>query len=104
MYRRSGKLVAKAGERTAFIEILLRAADLVGEMDGCRMYLVSEDAEDENVIRVVELWEDKTFHAASLQDGRVRVLIREAMPLMGGAPDGSDWMVVGGHGAPEKSP
>jgi len=100
MYGRYGKLFAQPGKRSQFIHILTRAAEIVGEMPGCRQYLVSEDLGDETTIWVFEVWEDKNAHAASLQDDRVRSLINEAMPLMGGSPEGGEMKVIGGHGIP----
>jgi hypothetical protein len=37
-------------------------------------------------------------HDMSLRNERVKSLIAEAMPLMGGAPVGAELRVVGGHG------
>ncbi len=98
MYAMCGKLLAREGSRPAFVEILLRAAAVVGELSGCHLYLVTEDVADPNAIWVMEVWADKAAHDASLQDERVRALIAQAMPLMGGPPDGVELTVVGGHG------
>ncbi len=98
MYGRTGKLVAQAGMRQELVEILTRAADIVGALPGCHLYLINEDLADENTVWVMEVWADKESHAASLQDERVRSLIQEAMPLLGGAPEGVEMNVVGGHG------
>jgi quinol monooxygenase YgiN len=99
MFGMSGKLVAQASKREALVEILLRAAEIVGQMPACRQYMVSEDLADETGIWVVEVWDDKEAHDASLTDGRVRALIAEAMPLIGEAPgSGATFRVVGGHG------
>jgi quinol monooxygenase YgiN len=98
MYAMTGKLFAQAGKRDALVEILLRAAQLVGQLPGCRLYAVNEDLADEICIWVIEIWEDKDAHDQSLQDERVRALIGEARPLMAGAPQGSELKVVGGHG------
>lgn len=98
MYAMAGKLFAQPGKRDAFVEILLRAAQTVGELPGCRLYAVNEDLADETCIWVLEIWEDKDAHDQSLQNERVRALISEARPLMAGAPQGSELKVVGGHG------
>ena len=97
MYAMVGKLFAQDGKRDAFVEILLRAAQVVGQLPGCRLYAVTEDLADENCICVMEIWEDKDAHDRSLADERVRALISEARPLMAGAPQGSELNVVGGH-------
>ena len=100
MYGMQGKLTAQPGKRDDFIQILLRAADLVGQLPTCHLYTVSEDLADENGILIVEIWDDKPAHDASLQDPAVRALIGEAMPLMAGAPSSVEFNVVGGYGLP----
>ncbi len=98
MYAMTGKLAAKAGKRNALVEILLRASGVVAQLPGCRAYIVNEDLVDEACVWVFEIWDNKEAHDASLQDDRVRSLIAEAMPLMGGAPSGAELRVMGGHG------
>jgi quinol monooxygenase YgiN len=98
MYAMTGKLTAQAGRRDQLVDILKRAADLVGGMHGCRMYIVTEDLANETTVWVFEMWGDKEAHDASLTDERVRSLIDEAMPLMDGAPGGAELRVAGGYG------
>jgi quinol monooxygenase YgiN len=94
----TGKLQAQPGKRAALVKILLRAAQMVSTMRGCRSYIVLEDVQDEAVVWVFEMWDDKESHDASLQDKRVRGLIAEAMPILAGTPSGSELRVAGGHG------
>ncbi len=101
MYGMCGKLVAQAGKRGDFVEILTRAANLVAQLPGCRLYLINEDLADSTSIWVYEVWDDKESHDASLNDDRVRSLIKEAMPLMGGSPESVELRVVGGYGVPK---
>ena len=98
MYGMYGKLVAQPGKRAAFVEIMTRAAEIVGQLPGCRLYIVNEDLTDETCLWIFEAWDDQASHDASLKDERVRSLIAEARPLMGGPPDGVELKVVGGHG------
>jgi quinol monooxygenase YgiN len=98
MYAMCGKLIAQPGKRETFTAIMLRAAALVGTMPGCKQYVVTHDAADDVTIWIMEIWEDQAAHDASLQNEGVRALIAEAMPLMGGEPDGAALTVVGGHG------
>ena len=98
MYAMVGKMFTQTGKRDAFVQILLRAAQIVGQLPGCRLYAVTEDLADETCIWVMEIWKDKDTHDQSLKDERVRALIAEARPLMAGAPQGSELKVVGGHG------
>ena len=98
MYAMTGTLIAKAGKRGEFIEILLQAAAVVGSLPGCHMYAVGEDSADETTTWVVEIWEDKNTHDQSLQREDVRTLIAKAMPLMEGVPHGAELRLVGGYG------
>jgi quinol monooxygenase YgiN len=98
MYAMCGKLIAQPGQRDKFVEILIRASQIVGQLSGCHLYAVNEDLSDEVTVWVMEIWDDKEAHDSSLKDDRVRALIAEAMPLMGGAPSGAELNVVGGHG------
>ena len=98
MYAMTGKLQAQPGKRAVLVDILLNAAQLVSTMRGCRSYIVLEDVQDESAVWVFEMWDDKESHDASLRDEKVRGLITEAMPILAGAPSGSELRMVGGHG------
>jgi len=93
MYAMTGNLVAQSGRRDELVDILKRAASLVGQLPACHMYIVSEDLANETIVWVFEMWDDKDSHDASLTDARVRNLIAEAMPLMVGAPSGAELRV-----------
>lgn len=98
MYAMTGKLSAQPGKRGQLAEILLRASRMVAEMQGCHAYIILEDVQDESAVAVFEMWADKESHDASLRDQNVRALIAEAMPILAGAPSGSELKVLGGHG------
>ncbi len=98
MYAMTGKLSAQPGKRGQLAEILLRASRMVAEMQGCHAYIILEDVKDEAAVSVFEMWADKESHDASLRDQNVRALIAEAMPILAGAPSGSELRVLGGHG------
>lgn len=98
MYAMTGKLIAQIGKRGELVEILKQAADLVGTIPECHMYIVSEEPANETHVWVFEVWHDKQAHDSSLTDERVRSLIAKAKPLLAAAPDGAELRVVGGHG------
>ncbi|NLG73185.1 MAG: antibiotic biosynthesis monooxygenase [Chloroflexi bacterium] len=98
MYARSGKITAQPGKRAQLAAILTRAASLVGQLPGCRMYLVYEDLSDESALWVTEVWDDREAHAASLQDERVRTLIAAARPISGEFSNSVEMKLIGGHG------
>lgn len=95
MYAMTGTLAAQPGKRAALADILIRASALVKSMPGCCAYIVLEDVKDENIVSVFEMWDDKEAHDASLKDPQIRALIGEAMPILAGAPNGSEFRVVG---------
>jgi len=98
MYAMTGKLSAQPGKRGQLVEILLRASKMAATMQGCHAYIILEDAKDEFAVSVFEMWADKESHDASLRDENIRALIAEAMPILAGAPSGSELKVLGGHG------
>ena len=100
MYAMQGKLTAHAGKQEALAAILLRAAERVSQLTGCRMYLVGRQSDQPAAVCVVEVWDDKDAHDASLADPQVRALIAEAMPLICEPPQGYEIDVLGGHGLP----
>jgi quinol monooxygenase YgiN len=102
MYAMTGKLAAQPGKRDALVETLIRASEIVSGISGCRAYIVNEDVKDEITVWVFEIWDNKESHDDSLKDERVRSLIAEAMPLIGGAPEGFELRVRGGHGIEQK--
>jgi quinol monooxygenase YgiN len=93
-----GKLTAKAGKRSELTDILLRAAEGVSGIPECRAYIVLEDLHDHDGVWVFEMWNSQQAHDDSLKDEQVRALIAEAMPILAGAPSGSELRVMGGYG------
>ena len=98
MYAMTGKFTIQAGKREALVEILLRASKIVSQFAECHAYIVNEDIADETCVWVFEVWDDKESHDMSFKNKQVRALIAEAMPLMNGAPVGTELKVIGGHG------
>jgi len=98
MYTLTGKFTTQAGKREALVEVLLRASNIVSQFFECRVYVVNEDIADETCVWVFEIWDDKESHDMSLKNEQIRSLIADAMPLMNGAPVGTELKVIGGHG------
>ena len=96
MYGLQGKLIAKPGQRAALIALLLEGSQR-GAMPGCRLYVVSEVAEEPDAIAVFEVWDDKAAHDASLQLERVRATIAKARPLIAGMGGSTDLRPIGGQ-------
>ena len=98
MYGRFGTFQAQPGQRGALIDILLRAAALVGETHDCITYEVSASTSDEVTICIYETWRSKEAHGASLRDAAVLALIGEARPLIAGMGAAQEFEVKGGYG------
>jgi quinol monooxygenase YgiN len=97
-YGRIGTLKSAPEDRDQLAAILTRAADLMADVAGCQLYVVSKDADDDTAVWVMELWDSQEAHAQSLTLPEVRALIAEAMPLLKGQPSGSALIPVGGKG------
>lgn len=93
-----GKLQASAENRDALADILSQASTLMQSEEGCSLYIVSKDADDDTTVWVMELWDSKEAHDDSLKREDVRALIGQAMPLLVGAPDGASLLPIAGKG------
>ena len=98
MYALTGRFTTQACKREALVEILLRASNIMSQFSECRAYVVNEDIANETCVWVFEIWDDKESHDMSLKNEQIRSLIADAMPLMNGAPVGTELKVIGGHG------
>lgn len=99
MYLLQGSLKAKPGKREDLATILLKASKLVSTAKGCRLYLVSKNENETDMVYVTEMWDSKQDHDDSLNVKGVRELIMTAMPLLEGPPKkGQELDVLGGFG------
>ena len=92
-----GKLIAKPGQRDALVALLLEASR-GGRMPGCRLYVVSEVASEAEAISILEVWDDKAAHDASLQLESVRSVIAKGRPLIARMGASVELRPVGGQG------
>jgi quinol monooxygenase YgiN len=79
MYGLIGNITATAGQRDNLIEILLNG---IKNMPGCLSYIVSKDSENDDVIWITEVWDNKQSHQASLTLPSVREAINNGRPLI----------------------
>jgi quinol monooxygenase YgiN len=96
------RLTAKPGHRERVVEILVESGKLFDGNPECHMYLVSESADDPNLVWVVDLWSSQKAHAEALQAPELRPFIEEAMPLLEGMPEQMEIRPVGGKGLPSR--
>ncbi len=96
MYGLIGKMTAKPGARDALVATILAG---IGDMPGCRSYIVAHDAADGDAIWITEVWHDEAAHKASLQLPAVRDAIAKAMPLIADFGPSFPTVPVGGTGS-----
>lgn len=98
-YGLHGHLKAQEGKGEELANILLEAAQLLSDADGCHLYIVSRDIADENTIWITEVWDNKEAHHNSLKLDAVKTLISKAVPILAEPPKGGQEMqVLGGLG------
>jgi quinol monooxygenase YgiN len=95
MYGLIGSFKAKPGKRADLIAILLSS---VGEMPGCKSYVVAEEPADSDTVWITEVWDSPAAHKASLALPGVKAAIGAAMPLIESFGEHREIHVVGGHG------
>jgi quinol monooxygenase YgiN len=55
-----GKVLAQPGQRDALLEVLLEAAETLGDMPECELYIVNTAPDEPDAIWVTELWGART--------------------------------------------
>jgi quinol monooxygenase YgiN len=76
------KVIAKAGQRDAVLELLLAASRQ--PMPGCDMYTVNVSPSEPDAVYVYEVWQSQADHDASLKMEGVKALIEKTKPLIAG--------------------
>lgn len=77
-----GKIKTVPGKRAELLKVLTMGD---GGMAGCEIYLVAEDITDPDGIWIVELWDEKASHDASLNLPQVQDAIVKGKPLIAGS-------------------
>jgi quinol monooxygenase YgiN len=97
MYGLQGTMIAKPGQRDALLALLLEGSRGPA-MPACRIYIVSDVPTEPDTVAILEVWDDKAAHDASLQLERVRSLIAQARPLIAGMGGSLELRPIGGQG------
>ncbi|MBP2622355.1 putative quinol monooxygenase [Streptococcus oricebi] len=92
-----GNIIAQEGKVEELQGYLLEAAESMKDVAGCYTYLVGRNPEEANAVYVLEVWENKEAHQASLQLDHVRQLIEKAKPIIAGMNSQPDLNIIGGH-------
>ena len=95
MYGIIGKMIAEEGKRQDLIDVLLAGTE---NMPGCKSYIISKDASDDNAIWITEFWDSKESHAASLTLDSVKDAIERGRPMIAGFGERFEVEPVGGQG------
>jgi quinol monooxygenase YgiN len=93
-----GSILATPGDGDRLEELLLEAAAVVSEADGCLLYLVNRADDDPHAVWVVEVWTSEAAHVASLELAGVQDVIARARPLIAGMGERLTLRPVGGTG------
>jgi len=101
MFGLYGKIKTQPGQRDKLIDILLKAAAVMPEVEGCYVYVVNSAPDDPDAIWVTEIWRSQADHAASLNLENVKALISTAMPLIAEGSERIEVTPLGGKGIPE---
>lgn len=95
MYGLIGSFKANDGKRDELVKLMVASSK---SMPGCLSYIVAIDPNDENLIWVTEVWEDRERHKASLNIPEVRATIEKAMPLIASFGMHQETKPVSGYG------
>lgn len=93
-----GSFRAQPGKGEALADLLIRAAQALEANGDCELYVVGRSADDPEAVWVTEVWTSPAAHRASLEDERVRELIRQARPLIAGPGKRFELSSLGGKG------
>jgi quinol monooxygenase YgiN len=88
---------AQPGAADELERLLLEAAAAAGAVPACRLYVVGRPPEDDDLVWVMEAWDNREAHDASLEDPAARELIRRAMPLLAARPEARELKPSGGN-------
>ncbi|HEY0054022.1 MAG TPA: antibiotic biosynthesis monooxygenase [Pedobacter sp.] len=98
-YLLHGKLTAQSGRGEELASILLEASKLISTAQGCILYVIGKDKDDDVSVWITEIWDSKEDHDNSLNVDGVKELISKAIPLLAGPPQkGQELELLGGKG------
>jgi quinol monooxygenase YgiN len=95
MYGLIGSFKAHPGKRDELIALMTAS---VGDMPGCKSYVVARGPEDADTIWITEVWDSAESHKASLSLPAVAETIKAAMPLIASFGQHTVTEPVGGYG------
>ncbi len=91
-----GQMLAQPGKRAELVAALTEGT---GAMPGNIAYLIGEDSANPDAIWIVEMWDSKESHAASLALPAVQDAIKKGRPLIAGFGTRAEFKPVAKTGA-----
>ncbi len=101
MFGLYGKIKTQPGQRDKLIDIMLKAAAVMPDVEGCYVYVVNSAPDDADAIWVTEIWRSQADHEASLTLDSVKAVITTAMPMIAEGSQRIEVTPLGGKGIPE---
>lgn len=95
-YSLFGSFTAKSNRRDELANILLSAAKILEENDGCFHYLVSTAPSEPDKVYIFESWTNKQAHDKSLEPQEIQQLIQQAMLLIESMDKQLELQLLGG--------
>jgi quinol monooxygenase YgiN len=92
------RFIVKPGQGKSMVEILMKANTIVSGADGCRLYIINTEEDNEDIIWVTELWDKEEDHAISLTLDGCKELVTEASLLLQAPPHQTVLKAIGGKG------
>lgn len=96
-YALNTRFSAHTDKGEELLSLLMKANNIVSAAKGCRLYLISHEADNKDVFWVNELWETREDHAISLALDGSKELMVEAAHLLAGEPKQVVLTPVGGY-------
>ena len=92
------KIVARAGQRDALVELLLDAAAGMQPVAACQLYIVNAAATERDAVWVTEAWSSREAHQAYLATDAFKAALGRGMPLIERVAKQVEMVPLGGKG------
>jgi quinol monooxygenase YgiN len=94
------KIVARAGQRNALVEVLVDAAAAMQAVTDCMLYIVNTAATERDAVWVTEVWTSREAHQAYLATDDFKAALGRGMPLIERVAEQIAMVPIGGKGLP----
>jgi quinol monooxygenase YgiN len=91
-------MTAQPGRGDELATAMLRVAEAMTGIAGCALYAIGRDADDREIIRVLELWVDEKSIAAALATTSPEFSISDVLGMLAGRPEVVEFTPLGGAG------